>query len=415
MTVVIVRQVPEEELSPVIAAFASAGLDTRTVRPLDGESVPRELTGIDALVVIGGAPPDPPIHGTGPDAGLALLREALAAEVPVLGICGGAELLAVAAGGTATPVPGGPSGWAEVDRRVAAATDPLFSGAPGRQRVLHRHGRTVDLPDAAVVLASSDRYPVQAFRLGGSAWGIRFSLTPETVTGTRPLPGAPTGARAPSPTATPWRDRLLGRFAALVASRAEHTATRAFFTGRAAAWEGRFAHQTPAYESAVARLGLRPGQCAVDLGCGTGRAMPALRARVGPAGTVLGIDVTPAMLAAAARRGRTSHGHLLAADCTRLPLPTASVHGIFTAGLLDHLPDPAAALREWARVSARDGALLLFHPSGRAERAARHGRLPGPDDLLAEANLWPALRAAGWRPATYDDAPDHFLARATRD
>ncbi|WTV72827.1 class I SAM-dependent methyltransferase [Streptomyces sp. NBC_00029] len=39
--------------------------------------------------------------------------------------------------------------------------------------------------------------------------------------------------------------------------------------------------------------------------------------------------------------------------------------------MLDHLPDPSAALREWARVTAADGVLLLFHPSGRAERAAR--------------------------------------------
>lgn len=77
------------------------------------------------------------------------------------------------------------------------------------------------------------------------------------------------------------------------------------------------------------------------------------------------------MPAAAARHGRTRHGHLVAADCTRLPLPGGSVQGIFSAGLLDHLPDPSAALREWARVTAADGVLLLFHPSGRAERAAR--------------------------------------------
>ncbi|MFI6003186.1 class I SAM-dependent methyltransferase [Streptomyces sp. NPDC051366] len=177
---------------------------------------------------------------------------------------------------------------------------------------------------------------------------------------------------------------------------------------------GRSASPTrpPAYEAAAARLRLEPGGRALDLGCGTGRAMPALRAQVGPRGHVLGIDVTPAMLAAAARHGRTRHGHLLAADCTRLPLPGASVHGIFSAGLLDHLPDPFAALREWARVIAADGVLLLFHPSGRAERAARHGRALDPGDLLAEHNLRPALDTTGWHLDEYEDAAGHFLTRA---
>ncbi|MFD4240489.1 class I SAM-dependent methyltransferase [Streptomyces sp. NPDC058525] len=197
-----------------------------------------------------------------------------------------------------------------------------------------------------------------------------------------------------------------------MAERAEHTATRALFTQRADAWEDRFAYQTPAYDAAVARMELGRGRTALDLGCGTGRAMPALRAHVGSEGTVLGVDVTHAMLTAAARIGRTDSGQLLLADCTRLPLPSASVHGIFAAGLIDHLPHPRTALREWARVSTADGTLLLFHPSGRAERAARHGRPLSPDDLLAEPNLRPALEATGWRLKVYDDAEQHFLARA---
>ncbi|MET8294216.1 methyltransferase domain-containing protein [Streptomyces sp. NPDC005180] len=88
--------------------------------------------------------------------------------------------------------------------------------------------------------------------------------------------------------------------------------------------------------------------------------------------------------------------------------------GIFSAGLLDHLPDPHTALREWARISAPDGTLLLYHPSGRAERAARHGRALDPGDLLADSHLKPALEAAGWMLAEYEDTVGHFLARATR-
>ncbi|MEU6621610.1 class I SAM-dependent methyltransferase [Streptomyces litmocidini] len=162
----------------------------------------------------------------------------------------------------------------------------------------------------------------------------------------------------------------------------------------------------------MARMKLEPGGLALDLGCGTGRAMPALRRQVGPAGQVVGIDVTPAMLASAARYARDRHGHLLAADCNRLPLPGRSVRGIFSAGLLDHLPDPCTTLLEWARVGTPGAVLLLFHPSGRAERAARHNRPLDPDDLLAEENLRPALQATGWQLDEYEDAAGHFLARA---
>lgn len=382
MAVFIVRHVRGEGLSRAEAAFAAEGLATQAVLASDRGCVPGDLTGVDGLVVIGGADADTGVRG----AELGLLRAALAAEVPVLGLRGGAELLAVAAGGSAAPRPEGGGGWDQVGVTPAAACDPLFAGAAGPRPVPPSRLADLRLPDGAVVLASCDRHPVRAFRVGGSAWGIR------------------SGA---------WQEHLLGRFAALVAARAERTATRTFFTRRADAWEERFAHQTPAYEAAVARMRLGPGQSAVDLGCGTGRAMPALRALVGPTGSVLGVNVTHAMLVAAARHGRTRHGDLLTADCTRLPLPPASVHGIFSAGLLDHLPAPRAALREWARISAPDGELLLFHPSGRAERAARHGLLPSPDDLLAEPNLRPALHSAGWRLTEYEDHQRSFIARAS--
>ncbi|MFE9294106.1 hypothetical protein [Streptomyces niveus] len=58
--------------------------------------------------------------------------------------------------------------------------------------------------------------------------------------------------------------------------------------------------------------------------------------------------------------------------------------------------------------------LLLFHPSGRAERAARHGGPLSPDDPLAEPNPRPMLTAGGWHMEEYDDARAYFLTRAVR-
>ncbi|MEW2130954.1 methyltransferase domain-containing protein [Streptomyces sp. NPDC005435] len=334
----IVEHTAAESPCAIGAALAATGHPVRVCRVWAGERVPDTVDGMVALVVLDG-PPSVRARA----AQLALLRAALEAEVPMLGIGTGARLLALAADG----------------------------GAGNRSHVPH------------------DEDDVRVLHIGPSAWGLRFT----------PVPHA---------------DGVYGRFAALVADRAERTTTRAFFTRRAAGWDERFTHNGPRYAAAARRMELRSGQRVLDVGCGTGRVPPALRDQVGPGGVVAGIDLTAAMLTAAARQGRGGQGHLLLADACRLPVGAGAVDGVFSAGLLNHLPDPRRALGEWARVTAPDGVLLLFHPSGHAERAARHGRPLAPDDPLTEDNLLPALRATGWHPACYEDAPHHFLLRAVR-
>lgn len=194
----------------------------------------------------------------------------------------------------------------------------------------------------------------------------------------------------------------------------DHTHVQEFFTARADGWDSRFPDDGPAYAAAVAELGLRDGDRVLDAGCGTGRALPPLRAAVGASGVVLGVDLTPAMLEAARRAGRDRDGRLLLADVAALPLRPGSVDAVFAAGLIAHLPHPAEDLREVARVVRPGGTLALFHPIGRAALAARHGRQLTREDLRAEANLRPLLAGSGWRMTSYVDEDDRFLALAVR-
>ncbi|MET9072270.1 class I SAM-dependent methyltransferase [Streptomyces sp. NPDC004232] len=195
----------------------------------------------------------------------------------------------------------------------------------------------------------------------------------------------------------------------------DHTHVQEFFGARAAGWDSRFPDDGPAYTAAVTDLGLRKGDRVLDAGCGTGRALPPLRAAVGPSGVVLGADLTPAMLKAAARAGRDRDGRLLLTDVAALPLRSRTLDAVFAAGLIAHLPQPVDSLRELARVVRPGGALALFHPVGRAALAARQGRQITADDLRAEANLGPLLAGSGWRMTSYVDEDARFLALATRE
>jgi SAM-dependent methyltransferase len=190
--------------------------------------------------------------------------------------------------------------------------------------------------------------------------------------------------------------------------------TRDFFGERAAGWDTKFGDDMPAYNAAVGRGGYAGGVTVADIGCGTGRALPALREQVGPGGAVLAIDVTPQMLTEARDSGRAEVAHLLLGDALHLPLRDGCLGGLFAAGLLNHLPDPAVALVELARVTVPDGRLVLFHPTGRRALAARHGRVVTDDEPLSPRPLRASMSRTGWELLEYEDGRDHFFVLARR-
>jgi GMP synthase (glutamine-hydrolysing) len=106
----------------------------------------------------------------------AWLADAVAAEVPVLGICYGHQLLADALGGTVARNPRGREiGTVDVMLTTAAREDALLGEFPGPLRVQTSHLESVvELPPAALHLASSLLDPNHAFRIGPTAWGVQF-------------------------------------------------------------------------------------------------------------------------------------------------------------------------------------------------------------------------------------------------
>lgn len=189
--------------------------------------------------------------------------------------------------------------------------------------------------------------------------------------------------------------------------------TRSFFGPRAAGWDERFPDDEAVYRDAIAAVCPKRGGIVVDLGCGTGRALPLLRDAVGVGGVVIGLDATSEMLQVAIEKGRDGCAALVLADVTQLPLAPRRVDVVFAAGLLTHVPDPQELLRSLADASSAGARLAVFHPIGRDALARRHQRSLQPGELLDPKILPGVLAACGWTTERIDDAEDRYLAIAS--
>lgn len=168
-TLLAIQHVPWE--GPHRILDACGALHVETVKPLAGQPLPahEEVAG---AVVMGG-----PMNVDQVECFPALaaerewLAEALRRELPLLGICLGAQLLARALGAEVRPGERPEIGFAPV--AVSDPGDPVLGGLAPSTEVLHWHGDVFELPDGAQPLASSARTEHQAFR-AGNAWGVLF-------------------------------------------------------------------------------------------------------------------------------------------------------------------------------------------------------------------------------------------------
>jgi GMP synthase-like glutamine amidotransferase len=166
------------------AALRDYGHRLHFVHLYKGEPVPDDLDDVDGVVTAGGrqSPLDdePWIDGE-----LAYLRRAHDADLPIVGICLGHQLLARALGGEAGPLAAGLElGWQDVTLTPAGCEDPLHAGLPWTGLQFHWHRFEVTtLPEGARVLAKSDKCAVQAWALGLRTYGFQYhpEVYPETI------------------------------------------------------------------------------------------------------------------------------------------------------------------------------------------------------------------------------------------
>ncbi|HXX90326.1 MAG TPA: type 1 glutamine amidotransferase [Acidimicrobiales bacterium] len=185
---------PDDGPGLVARALAEAGVPWACTRLDLGETLPA-LDGVGGVVVMGGAMG---VHDDDRHHWLADERRWMAAAVdgglPVLGVCLGAQQLALALGAAVTTGPAPEFGTGTVVLTEDGLADPVLGPEGPVLATVHWHRDTFALPKGARRLAWSDRCQNQAFAFGERVYGLQFHLEVDHDVAARWAPGLPPGA-----------------------------------------------------------------------------------------------------------------------------------------------------------------------------------------------------------------------------
>jgi GMP synthase (glutamine-hydrolysing) len=168
--------VHEEDAGPGVFmdVLAASGADVDNWLVAAEQEPPAPASAYDAILTFGGSQhPDQKDRYPWLATETRFLSDALRGRVPMLGVCLGAELIAVAEGTGARRMSRPEIGWYAVKLTSAGVTDPVLGPIARPFPALEWHSYEVALPSRATALARSANC-LQAFRIGDFAWGIQF-------------------------------------------------------------------------------------------------------------------------------------------------------------------------------------------------------------------------------------------------
>jgi GMP synthase (glutamine-hydrolysing) len=152
-------------------ALRTMGYDLDMRVPAIGDPLPDDLSRYAGIVIFGGPMSANDDHEEFVRKELDYIPTILKSEKPYLGICLGAQLMARALG---AKVATHEEGYFEIGYFEIQPTETTQQFIPKNFNVYQWHGEGFDLPTDAKLLASGDKFPNQAYRIGEKAFGIQF-------------------------------------------------------------------------------------------------------------------------------------------------------------------------------------------------------------------------------------------------
>jgi GMP synthase (glutamine-hydrolysing) len=173
----VLQHVAHELLGTLNPLLKRSGFRIRYVNFARHPDAEPSLDGYSGLVILGG-PMSVNDAGRLPHltAEMRLIEETLGRNLPVLGICLGAQLIAKTLGADVYPSQGKEIGWYDVSPTDEAETDPLLLEFKETEKIFQWHGETFDIPKSSSRLAFSSLCANQAFRYCDNVYGFQFHL-----------------------------------------------------------------------------------------------------------------------------------------------------------------------------------------------------------------------------------------------
>ena len=178
--ILVLQHVKSEGLGIIGKALGQRGIAVDFLKIFKGDRIPKSINGYDGLIVLGGPMGvyEEEIYPFIKDE-IALIKNALKNNIPILGICLGAQLLAKAAGADVYKGKKKEIGWYKVELTDEGKREGLFIGLPEEFTVFQWHGDTwgqISNLSPAKCLASSELFPNQIIKIGKNAYGLQFHL-----------------------------------------------------------------------------------------------------------------------------------------------------------------------------------------------------------------------------------------------
>lgn len=195
-----------------------------------------------------------------------------------------------------------------------------------------------------------------------------------------------------------------------------HDKHQAFYDSLAAEWDLMFtAEDFERLTHLVDGMGIDKGWHILDIGCGTGVLFDLLRRKIGPEGTITGVDFSLRMATRAHRNFPFDNVNVVDADATNLPFKSDTFDMAVSFSSFDNFSDPKKALAEAHRVLRSGAQLCIIYLVSSKELSEEHKRAGG---LLADDQLPPREKMSelfslsNFKTVRIEDHPGLYLACA---
>lgn len=189
---------------------------------------------------------------------------------------------------------------------------------------------------------------------------------------------------------------------------------RHYFNSKAGQWDSLMpADERARVEGLIAALGLQRNSRVLDVGCGTGIIIPALRRQVGAYGHVVAIDIAEQMLVRAHEK-LPSERECVAADVHALPFTNQSFDAVVCFNCFPHFHDKPRAFLQMQQLLRQGGALYICHSRSREGINALHSGLSGvvqKDRIPPDAAMRELFANAGFQDIDICNAAESYRAQ----